>query len=381
MPGFPHGTPAGLRAAHRRGAQGPPHPALVHRRAGPAQVGGHLSRRARERLRRGDALRRLRHRRVQPGPGERRPRQARPQHLRAAAVGPRRQRDVRPDVLRHPEPRRHPVRGRPPPGPAAQPGPGPRPRLLVHGRPPDGVLLLRQGGPLRAARAPRLGLLLRPHHGRRGQRPAQAHPAGAREHGHPRRVLVPRGRPQPARDRPALHRRPHHGRHGDDLPHGREGDRPRAGRLRHVHAQAPRRRAGLGDAHPHVAVRGRRERLPRAGRPLRPVEGGPGLHRRAAAPRPRDHRRHQPAGELLQAAHRRLRGARLRHLGPQQPVRPRAGAGHQAGQAVLDSHRVPLPGSRLQPLPRLLGHARRRAAGASRRATSCRPRPPATCSR
>ena len=54
---------------------------------------------------------------------------------------------------------------------------------------------------------------------------------------------------------------------------------------------------------------------------------GRGLHRRPAAPRPRDHRRHQPAGELVQAAHRRLRGARLRHLGPQQPLGARAGAG------------------------------------------------------
>ena len=62
------------------------------------------------------------------------------------------------------------------------------------------------------------------------------------------------------------------------------------------------RRAGLGHAHPPVAVRGRHERLPRAGRPLRPVEGGPRLHRRPAAPRARDHRGHQPAGQLLQAA-------------------------------------------------------------------------------
>ena len=131
------------------------------------------------------------------------------------------------------------------------------------------------------------GLLLRPHHRRRGQRPAQAHDPHARGHGHPGRVLVPRGRPQPARDRPALHRRPVDGRQRDDVPPGRARDRARAGRVRHVHAQAARRRAGLGHAHPHVAVRGRHQRLPRAGRPLRPVEGGPRLHRRPARATPR----------------------------------------------------------------------------------------------
>jgi hypothetical protein len=82
-----HGTSAGLRVAHRRGARGPPRPPLVHRRARPAQVGRHLPRRARDAFDRGHALRRLGHRRVQPGPGERRARQARPEQLRAAAVG------------------------------------------------------------------------------------------------------------------------------------------------------------------------------------------------------------------------------------------------------------------------------------------------------
>ena len=38
------------------------------------------------------------------------------------------------------------------------------------------------------------GSLLRPHHLRRGQRPPQAHHPHARGHGHPRRVLLPRGR-------------------------------------------------------------------------------------------------------------------------------------------------------------------------------------------
>ena len=121
------------------------------------------------------------------------------------------------------------------------------------------------------------------------------------------------------------------------------------------------RRAGLGHAHPPVAVRGRHQRLPRARRPLRAVEGGARVHRRPARARARDHRRHQPAGQLLQAADRGLRGAGLRHLGPQQPLGAGAGAGHQVGQAVVDPHRVPLPRSGVQPLPGLLGAAGRRA--------------------
>ena len=56
--------------------------------------------------------------------------------------------------------------------------------------------------------------------------------------------------------------------------------RPR--RVRDVHAQADRRRVRLGDAHAPVAVRGRRQRVPRPGRRVRPVEGRQALHRRAA---------------------------------------------------------------------------------------------------
>ena len=46
------------------------------------------------------------------------------------------------------------------------------------------------------------------------------------------------------------------------------------------------------------------------------------LHRRAAAPRARDHARHEPVGELLQAPRARLRGAGLPLLGAPQPLRP-----------------------------------------------------------
>ena len=62
----------------------------------------------------------------------------------------------------------------------------------------------------------------------------------------------------------------------------------------------------------------------------------------------------QPVGQLLQAPHRRLRGARLRLLGAQQPLRARARAAAEAGQGELDPHRVPLTRSRVQPVPRVL---------------------------
>ena len=55
------------------------------------------------------------------------------------------------------------------------------------------------------------------------------------------------GAPGPERDRPALRRRPEHGRQHPDLPHGRQGGRPDPGHLRDLHAQAvlraPRARA------------------------------------------------------------------------------------------------------------------------------------------
>ena len=63
-----------------------------------------------------------------------------------------------------------------------------------------------------------------------------------------------------------------------------------------------------------------------AGRPLRPLRRGQALHRRAPAPRPRDHRRDQPVGQLLQAARRRLRGARSTSPGPATTARRWSGS-------------------------------------------------------
>ena len=195
-----------------------------------------------------------------------------------------------------------PVRGLPPPRPAPQPRPRPGAGLHLLRLARDRVLLLRQPRPLRTPVTLDTGLVLRAHRHRRGQRPAQAQRAHPGGDGHPRRARPARGRAQPARDRPALHRRAHHGRHRDDGAARGQGDRPAPRRARQLHAQAPHRRAGIGHAHPPVAVRGRHQRLLRPRRPLRAVGGGQALHRRPAAPRPRDHRRHQPVGQLLQAA-------------------------------------------------------------------------------
>ena len=99
---------------------------------------------------------------------------------------------------------------------------------------------------------------------------------------------------------------------------------------------------GLGDAHAPVAVRGRPQRLLRGRRGVPPVQDRPRVHRRAAPARRRDHRRHQPVGQLLQAARRRGRGAVVRLLGPQQPLRAGPGADVQADQGPVDPDRAAL---------------------------------------
>ena len=119
-------------------------------------------------------------------------------------------------VLRHPAPLRRAVRGRPalraasatstaPARRASRSTPARRWSSSTSSRPttPD------------AARPRRL---LRPHPDRHGERPAQADDPHARGDGHPGRVQLPRDRPEPARDRPALHRRAHDGRQRDDVP-------------------------------------------------------------------------------------------------------------------------------------------------------------------
>ena len=223
------GAPARLRAAHRRGAGRPLRPPVVHRRARAPEGFAITPGRARERARGGHDLRRLVDRRAT-------------------------RRVQESDMLAMPDPNtlRDPARG-----PTATDARGPRcsatsststaarsratparccSRNLERAR-EKGFTLLRRpprwssststGRRRPAAQPARPGRLLRPHHRRRRRRPAQADDPHARGDGHPRRVQLPRGRAQPARDRPALHRRADDGRQRHDVPARREGGRRR----------------------------------------------------------------------------------------------------------------------------------------------------------
>ena len=71
--------------------------------------------------------------------------------------------------------------------------------------------------------------------------------------------------------------------------------------------------------------------------------------------------RHEPVGQLVQAADPRVRGAGVRVLGATQPLRAGARPALQAGQGRRDADRVPLARPGLQPVPRVLRHARGRS--------------------
>ena len=197
-----------------------------------------------------------------PRAGERRARRPRPQHVRAAALG-RPQGARGPGLLRHRQPRRHAVRGRPPPGAAPQPRQGPRASGFTFYVAPDIEFFYFEPPAHGAAAAA----------ARRGRRSSTSPPTTSPARCASRRSARSRrwasrsstsfheDAPEPAGDRPAPHRRAHDGRQRDDVPAGRAGGGGAAGRARHVHAQAARGRAGLGHAHPHVAVPRRRERV------------------------------------------------------------------------------------------------------------------------
>ena len=99
------------------------------------------------------------------------------------------------------------------------------------------------------------------------------------------------------------------------------------------------------------------------------------------APRARDLRGHQPVGQLLQAARLGLRGAGLHLLGAPQPLGARARADVQARQGEGDAHRAALARPRVQPVPRVLGDARRRSRRDRARARAARRRRPTTSTR
>ena len=187
----------------------------------------------------GHDLRRVRDRGVQPGPGS--PTCSPcpdPEHVRDRAMAGRGG-ARRPDVLRHPAPRPASRSRRPPLRAEAQrwSGPGRRASPSTSAR----RWSSSTSGPPAEPEPLDQRRLLRPDRSRHGVRAAQADDPDPRGHGHPGRVQLPRARPEPARDRPPLHRRAHHGRQRHDVPHGGEGGRPRPGRLRHVHAEADRR--------------------------------------------------------------------------------------------------------------------------------------------
>ncbi len=84
------------------------------------------------------------------------------------------------------------------------------------------------------------------------------------------------------------------------------------------------------------------------------------IYGRIDDPRPGNVGRPQPVGELLQAAHRRLRSAGLRGLGPEEQVGLHPGPRIPAGKGTRDTHRAPLPRPRMQHLPRAGRHVLRR---------------------
>ncbi len=186
--------------------------------------------------------------------------------------------------------------------------------------------------------------------------------------------------PVPARDRPPLHRRPDHGGHGHDRAAGGQGDGPPAGRVRQLHAEAVRRGAGLGHAHPPLALPRRDQRLHRHRPARRPFGGRRGIHRRSPPPCRGDHRGHQPVGQLVQEARLGVRGPDPRLVGAQQPVGTGEGARRQAREArtrpASSSARPTAPATPTSPSQ----SSWPRVSRGSSRATSSRRRPTPTSS-
>ena len=298
---------------------------------GPAEVVLDQRGRARRRVRGGDGLRRLLDHRLQRDRGVGHDRDARPEHLRGAAVAPGGAGGGA-DVLRRDHARAHALRGRSRATSCAARSSarqsmgfdtfnvGPELEYFLF-RDSRSTEVLDEGGyfdltTLDAGSDVRRETVL-----------------ALEELGHPRRVHPSRGRSLPARDRHALRGRAEDGRRLHDVPHHGQGVRDEVRLARDVHAQAAVRRERLGHAHAPVAVQRRPERLLRRRRPVLPLRRGQGLHRRAAQARARDLLDLRAVGQLLQAPRARLRGARIRRLVAPQPLGARAGAALPPGRA------------------------------------------------
>ena len=93
----------------------------------------------------------------------------------------------------------------------------------------------------------------------------------------------------------------------------------------HVHAQAAVRGPGLGDAHPHVALRRRHQRLLRRRRRVPPVPGRPPVHRRRAHARPASSPRSPTSGSTPTSGSSSATRRRSTSPGPATTARPWSG--------------------------------------------------------
>ena len=277
-----------------------------------------------------------------------------------------RRRAVGPHVLRHRSTYDGtPLRGRPPAGAEAQPRPGAREGLLVHGRPGDGVLLLRRRRPdaSRRSRSTRRSYF--------DLTTADVASDSASETIH---MLEAMGIPVEYsfhEDAPSQHEIDL--RYTDALTMAENVMTfrlvVREVALEHgVHATfmpKPMERVQGSGMHTHFSLfEGDTNAFHDAGDPYGLSKVGRGVHRRPAAPRPRDHRGHQPVGELVQAARSSATRRPCTSRGRGTTARRWCTCPHtKKGKQAVDPRRVPGPGSGVQPVPRVLGHPRRRPRG------------------
>ena len=340
--------------------------------------------RAGERVRGGHAVRRLGDRRVQPHPGERRAGPPRPEHVRAAAVVARSDATSARMFCDIANLDGTPVPGRPPPGAAPQPRPRARARATRSSS-------RRRWSSSTSRRATRAG---------RSRRwtPASYFDLTTADVSSDLRkrtihTLEAMGIPVEYsfhEDARASTRStcatPTRLSMADNVMTFRLVVREVATEQGVYATFMPKPIAGVQGSgmHTHLSLfEGDDQRVPRpVGDPYHLSKTGRALHRRPAAPRAGDHRGHQPVGELLQAAGRRLRGAGPRRLGPQPPVGagPRPGdQGRQGLSASRFEYRSPDPACNpylafsVILAAGLRGHRRGlRAPGRGRRPTSSR---------